>query len=207
MGLVSFAAKISAIRSLFKHRRIEIDPEDVDATGSTILSKLDCSGIVLDRFRVSKTSIGQVESQIRGQGIAIELVLDISGSMSALDFQLKGEDVNRITAVKHVVSEFIQGSRALGLAGRKNDLVGTIAFGGFADSKCPLTLDHGALRRQRQESGKCQSLFVTAKGGVINEEALQEELATAIGDGVALGIDRLRDAKSKSKVLVLLTGR
>jgi len=43
------------------------------------------------------------------------------------------------------------------------------------------------------------------QGRVINEAALQEELATAIGDGVALGVDRLRDAKATSKVLVLLT--
>ena len=43
------------------------------------------------------------------------------------------------------------------------------------------------------------------RGRVINEAALQEELATAIGDGVALGVDRLKESKSKSKVLVLLT--
>jgi Ca-activated chloride channel family protein len=83
-------------------------------------------------------------------------------------------------------------------------LIGVVAFGGFADSKCPLTLDHGAL------VDIVNGLAVPKpvrdrKGQVINQQALQEELATAIGDGVALGTDRLRGAKAKSKVLILLT--
>lgn len=82
--------------------------------------------------------------------------------------------------------------------------MGLIAFGGFADSKCPLTLDHGAL------VDIVQGLEVPRpvrdrQGRVINAQTLQEELATAIGDGVALGIDRIRQARAKSKVLVLLT--
>jgi Ca-activated chloride channel homolog len=165
---------------------------------------LVAAGLCLIVVGLARPQSGKSESRIRGQGIAIELVLDISGSMNALDFQLQGKDVNRITAVKHVVSEFILGSRALGLSGRKEDLVGTVAFGGFADSKCPLTLDHGALV-DIVKSLDVPKPIRDRQGRIINQETLQEELATAIGDGVALGVDRLRDSKAKSKVLVLLT--
>lgn len=139
-----------------------------------------------------------------GEGIAIELVLDTSGSMEAMDFQLDGRDVSRIQAVRHVISQFVLGSSDVGLRGRTEDLTGVVAFGGFADSKCPLTLDHGAL--VEIVSGlETPKPVRDSQGRVINADALQEEMATAIGDGVALGVDRLRDAKAKSKVLILLT--
>lgn len=153
---------------------------------------------------LARPQSGKSESRISGEGIAIELVLDISGSMEALDFQLEGRDVSRLEAVKHVIREFVLGSKADGLSGRKDDLVGVVAFGGFADSKCPLTLDHGAV--VEIVSGlEVPKPVRDSRGRVINEQSLQEELATAIGDGVALGVDRLRNAKAKSKVIVLLT--
>jgi Ca-activated chloride channel family protein len=168
------------------------------------LPYLFAAGLCLIAVGLARPQSGRTESRITGQGIAIEIVLDVSGSMEALDFQLDGQDVSRLTAVKRVIQDFVLGSRERKLAGRTDDLVGLVAFGGFADSKCPLTLDHGALVdivagldipkpvRDRQ-------------GRVINAQSLQEELATAIGDGVAVGVDRLRGAKAKSKVLVLLT--
>ena len=165
---------------------------------------LFAAGLCLMIVGLARPQSGKSESRISGQGIAIELVLDVSGSMEALDFQLNEKEVSRIEAVKHVVSEFILGSRRSGLPGRKNDLVGLVAFCGFADSKCPLTLDHGALV-EIVKSLEVPKAIRDRRGKVINQDTLQEELATAIGDGVALGIDRLKDTKSKSKVLVLLT--
>lgn len=161
-------------------------------------------GLCLVIAGLARPQSGRSESKISGEGIAIELVLDISGSMEALDFQLKGRDVSRLEAVQHVIQEFVLGSRESGLAGRPDDLIGLVAFGGFADSKCPLTMDHGAL------VDIVQGLEVPKpvrdhRGRVINAESLQEELATAIGDGVAVAVDRLRGARAKSKVLVLLT--
>jgi Ca-activated chloride channel family protein len=161
-------------------------------------------GLCLIVLALARPQSGKAESRIRGEGIAIELVLDVSGSMEAVDFQLKGKDVNRLEAVKHVIGEFVLGSRELGLDGRKDDLIGTVAFGGFADSKCPLTLDHGALV-EIVKGLEIPKPIRDRQGRIINEESLNEELATAIGDGVALGVDRLRDSKSKTKVLVLLT--
>jgi Ca-activated chloride channel family protein len=161
-------------------------------------------GMLLLAVGLSRPQTGRTESRITGEGIAIELVLDTSGSMEALDFQLDGRDVSRLTAVKRVIQDFVLGSRERKLAGRTDDLVGLVAFGGFADSKCPLTLDHGAVV-DIVSSLEIPKPILDRQGRVINAETLKEELATAIGDGVALGVDRLRGAKAKSKVLVLLT--
>jgi Ca-activated chloride channel family protein len=162
------------------------------------------AGLCLLITGLARPQSGKSESRISGEGIAIELVLDVSGSMEALDFQLRGQDVSRLEAVKYVIARFVTGSDDDSLSGRPDDLVGLVAFGGFADSKCPLTLDHGALV-DIVNGLEIPKPVRDRQGRVINEEALQEELATAIGDGVALGVDRLRDAKVSSRVLVLLT--
>jgi Ca-activated chloride channel family protein len=161
-------------------------------------------GLCLIIAGLARPQSGRSESRITGEGIAIELVLDVSGSMEAIDFQLAGKNVSRLEAVKHVISEFVLGSRTSGLPGRKDDLVGLVAFGGFADSKCPLTLDHGAVV-DIVHGLEIPKPVRDRRGRVINEQTLKEELATAIGDGVALGVDRLRNANAKSKVLILLT--
>ena len=161
-------------------------------------------GLCLVIAGLARPQAGKAESRISGQGIAIEMVLDISGSMEAIDFQLGGKDVSRLEAVKHVIEEFVLGSRGSGLSGRTDDLVGLVAFGGFADSKCPLTLDHGALV-DIVRGLEVPKPIRDSQGRVVNAQSLKEELATAIGDGVAAGVDRLRGAKAKSKVLILLT--
>jgi Ca-activated chloride channel family protein len=161
-------------------------------------------GLCLVMAGLARPQAGKAESRLTGEGIAIEVVLDVSGSMEAIDFQLGGRDVSRLDAVKHVVREFVLGSRASGLSGRPDDLVGLVAFGGFADSKCPLTLDHGALV-DLVEGLDIAKPVRDRQGRVINAQALQEELATAIGDGVAVAVDRLRGANATSKVLILLT--
>jgi Ca-activated chloride channel family protein len=168
------------------------------------LKYLFALGLCLVIVGLARPQAGKAESRITGQGIAIEIVLDVSGSMEAVDFQLNGQDVSRLEAVKYVIQEFVLGSRASGLSGRPDDLVGLVAFGGFADSKCPLTLDHGALL-DIVKGLETPKPIRDSQGRVINAQALSEELATAIGDGVAVGIDRLRGAKAKSKVLILLT--
>src|SRR5258708_818390 len=146
-------------------------------------------GLCLIIAGLARPQSGRSESRITGEGIAIEIVLDISGSMEALDFQLEGRDVSRLDAVKHVIQEFVLGSPKSRLSGRQDDLVGLVAFGGFADSKCPLTLDHGAL------VDIIQGLEVPRpvrdqKGRVINAQSLQEELATAIDDAVTVAGSR-----------------
>jgi Ca-activated chloride channel family protein len=162
------------------------------------------AGLILLTIALARPQAGKSESRMTGEGIAIEIVLDVSGSMEALDFELDGQNVNRLEAVKYVITNFVLGSDDGKLAGRKDDLIGVVAFGGFADSKCPLTLDHGALV-DIIDSLQIPKPVRDGQGRILNAEAMQEELATAIGDGLALAADRLRDTSSKSKVMVLLT--
>ena len=74
-------------------------------------------GLCLVIAGLARPQAGKAESRITGQGIAIEIVLDISGSMEAIDFQLEGRDVSRLDAVKHVIQEFVLGSRAQRIVG------------------------------------------------------------------------------------------
>ncbi|RLB95691.1 MAG: aerotolerance regulator BatA [Deltaproteobacteria bacterium] len=120
------------------------------------------------------------ESRIQTEGIDIVLALDVSTSMLAEDFTLQGKRVNRLDAVKDVVQSFIEG--------RKNDRIGLIAFAGRAYTVSPLTLDYSWLLQNLER----------VKIGMIKD-------GTAIGLGLASSLNRLKDTKAKSKVVILLT--
>jgi Ca-activated chloride channel family protein len=113
--------------------------------------------------------------RVVGEGIDIVLCLDVSGSMLAQDFL-----PNRLEAAKEVASRFI--------SGRPADCFGLVVFAGEAFTQSPLTTDHEALRGQLNG----------VRGGFMAD-------GTAIGSGLATGVDRLREARSKSKVVILLT--
>jgi len=158
--------------------------------------------IALAIIALARPQFGREEFRVRTEGIAMEMCIDRSGSMQAMDFEIDGKRVNRLDAVKKVFYDFVLGQDSL--PGRPDDQIGLIAFGGFADAKCPLTLDHNALL-QMLKAIKIPQPIHDAKGQIINARLLEEELATAIGDAVVLGIDRLKDAKAKSKVIILLS--
>ena len=80
------------------------------------------------------------ETKINIEGIDIVLAVDVSTSMLARDFEIKGRRVDRLEVVKDVVLKFINN--------RPNDRIGLVAFSGFAYSVCPLTLDHDWLDRK-----------------------------------------------------------
>jgi Ca-activated chloride channel family protein len=138
------------------------------------------------------------------KGIAIEMVLDRSGSMGT-EMDFLGMRSDRLGAVKKVFSEFIMGNGKT-LKGRPNDLVGMVAFARYADTMAPLTLEHGALMRF------LESIKVVTR---------QNEDGTSIGDAIALAAARLRTAEEelsrhaqetggkeyeiKSKIMILLT--
>ncbi|MCZ7647725.1 MAG: VWA domain-containing protein [Planctomycetota bacterium] len=147
---------------------------------------------------------GIVETQVHAEGIAIEAALDTSGSMEALDFQLGGAEASRMEAVKRVFIEFVEGDAEAGLSGRPDDLIGLVSFGGYADSRCPLTLDHGALL-EVVKSLDTPKPIQDRRGNVLNEAFTREEALTAIGDALALSLARLKDVQAKSKVIVLLS--
>lgn len=150
----------------------------------------------------ARPQAGLREFRIRSEGVAIVMCLDRSGSMEALDFFLDGERVNRLQVVKKVFRDFVAGTDALD--GRPNDLISLVVFGGFAEAKAPLTFDHEVLLEILETIEIPQPQF-DAAGRLLNEATLQEERATAIGDAVALSVDRLKGSQAKSKLIILLS--
>jgi len=123
---------------------------------------------------------GRQETEVTSEGIDIILAIDASGSMAAMDFRLQGNPVNRLTVVKKVVKEFIEK--------QKGDRLGMVIFGENAYTQSPLTLDYDVLIQ----------LLEHIKVGIAGE-------GTAVGEGLALSVKRLKDVPSKSKVVILLT--
>ncbi len=164
-----------------------------------LLPWLRVVGMVLIVLALARPQQGSEEFRVRTEGIAIQMCIDRSGSMLALDFPIEGERVNRLHAVKKVFREFVAGDG--GFEGRPDDLIGLVVFGGFADAKCPPTLDHGALL-EVLDTVEVAEPVRDRQGRVINDGLWQEEQSTAIGDAVAVATDRLKDVESKSRVIV-----
>lgn len=142
----------------------------------------------LSILALARPQQGLQAAKVYSEGIAIVMVVDISGSMRALDLHLQGEPRNRLDVVKHTFRNFINGADRLG--GRDGDLIGMVTFARYADSVSPLTLDHDTL------------LSLLDEVAIVS---LQDEDGTAIGEAIAMGVDRLRDATAQSRVMILLT--
>jgi Ca-activated chloride channel family protein len=160
------------------------------------------AGLALLCIAMARPQHGREEFRIRAEGIAIEMVVDRSGSMQALDFELDNKRADRLAVVKKVFHDFVAGEG--GLPGRPDDLIGLVDFGGFVEAKCPLTFDHGALL-QLLETVKIPQPITDSRGNIINARLLQEEQMTAIGDALATAVERLKPIKAKSKVIILLS--
>jgi len=167
-----------------------------------LLPWLRFAALALVTLGLARPQQGMEEFRVRTEGIAIVMAIDQSGSMRALDFQVDGERRNRLEVVKRVFREFVEGKGEL--EGRPDDKIGLVAFGGFASDRCPLTLDHGALLRVLDDV-KIPEPIYDANGQPVDVALFQEESSTAIGDGLALACDRLKDAPDKSKVVILLS--
>ncbi len=138
------------------------------------------------------------QTKIQADAVAIEMVVDRSGSMNALDFVENEQNITRLEAVKTVVADFILGVDTM--EGRSNDLVGLITFASFPDSDCPMTFDHDHLVHRLKD---------------VTVATESEGPYTAIGDAIALAVARLTslqdraDIRSedevKSRVIILLT--
>jgi Ca-activated chloride channel family protein len=128
----------------------------------------------------------------RSDAIGIQMVVDCSGSMQALDFSTPDKQRTRLDVVKETFGAFV--SR------RPADLIGLVTFGGFASSRVPLTLDHSALLHSLKGVDTPKNLF-SPNGTLLN----QEEMLTAIGDALATGCARFENSNLKSKILVLLS--
>ena len=123
---------------------------------------------------------GSKRTEILSQGVDIILAIDTSGSMQALDFKKNDNQVTRLSVVKDVVAEFVKH--------REMDRMGMVVFGANAFTQCPLTLDQSILL----------SFIDKLKIGMAGD-------ATAIGSAIGISSKRLKDLKSKSKIIILLT--
>ena len=145
---------------------------------------------------------GKEDYRIRAEGIALAMCVDRSGSMAATDFRLNGRSVSRLEAVKKTFREFVAGNDTL--PGRRDDLIGLLAFGGYVDAFCPLTLDHDTLLEMLEQVNLMEPV-VDSRGRPVDERLYQEENMTAIGDALAHAVERLKDVNAKSKVIILLS--
>ncbi len=112
---------------------------------------------------------------VKTEGIDIVIALDISSSMLAKDFK-----PNRLDAAKELAIKFIDS--------RPNDRIGLVIFSGESFTQCPLTSDHAVIK----------NLFSGIKLGMLAD-------GTAIGNGLATSVSRIKDSQAKSKVVILLT--
>ncbi len=144
--------------------------------------------------------------RVRTEGIAIQICMDRSTSMSAEDFTLEGKQVSRLRAVKEVIRKFAVGDKEAGLGGRPDDQLGLVAFGGFAEVRCPDTLDHDVFEQVLRDVNLPDPPR-HADGTVIQAayDLYREEGATAIGDALATAVDQLKQSEAKSKVIILLS--
>ncbi len=128
---------------------------------------------------LARPQAGSGRAPVRASGVDIAVALDLSGSMLSEDFELKGERANRVAIAKEVLKGFIDG--------RPNDRIGLVVFAGRAYIAAPPTLDHDFLLRNLDRL-----------------DALQEQ-GTAIGSALGTAVNRLRELKSKSRIVVLMT--
>jgi Ca-activated chloride channel family protein len=167
--------------------------------------RLACLALAVLALARPQKLIGQTHNSTKG--IAIQVVLDRSGSMGE-PMVFDGREMSRLEAVKRVLAQFVNGD-GQELKGRAGDLIGLIAFSRFADTVCPLVQAHDAL------------LDLASQTRVVTNRA---EDGTAIGDALALGAARLKQAEDdinrrgaasgskarpdftiKSKIIILLT--
>lgn len=124
---------------------------------------------------LARPQSSNTSESIDSEGIDIVLSIDISGSMLAQDLQ-----PDRLEAAKKVAMDFVDR--------RVSDRIGLVIFSGESFTQCPITTDHAVLKNQ----------IMQVKSGMLQD-------GTAIGMGLATAVDRLRNSKAKSKVIILLT--
>ena len=148
---------------------------------------LIATAVVAFAIAASGPRAGDQSARVKRDGIAVMMAVDVSGSMRALDLSEHNRELTRLDAVKQTFERFVLGGDKLG--GRPDDAIGLVAFASYAETRSPLTLDHGNLATAAR-----QLTF-----------ARREESRTAIGAGLELAVQRLAEFRSHSKVVILLT--
>jgi Ca-activated chloride channel family protein len=189
-----FFAAAAVPAALFYHRRQDLSPclrvsgmSSVADIGSSFFVRigrfvpfLKYTALCLLIVALARPQRGSRQVSIRTHGINIILAVDLSESMAALDFKEKDKIVNRLQAVKGVIRDFI--------SKRNGDRIGMVVFGSNAYTQLPLTRDYNTL----------SSILERLKIGSAGK-------STAIGDAIGISLKRLKDIKSKSNIIILLT--
>ncbi|HCG19392.1 MAG TPA: hypothetical protein DER26_00105 [Verrucomicrobia bacterium] len=154
------------------------------------------AGLVLLVVAAARPRVPLAHRTRQVDALAIMMALDVSGSMEALDLTPRGrqpsKDTTRLAIVKKLFVEFVDK--------RPDDLIGLVTFGGYAATRAPLTADHAAL------DNVLRGVEVAAVAFDANGEAIaQDEQMTALGDGLSVAVLRLKDARPKSKAVILLS--
>ena len=140
-----------------------------------LLFALKMAALALLIVALARPQSSSTNSTSNIEGIDIVMAMDVSGSMLARDLK-----PDRLTAAKNVASDFVKG--------RPGDRMGLVIFSGETFTQVPLTTDHGVML----------NMLAEMKNGLIED-------GTAIGDGLATAISRLKDSEAISKVVILLT--
>ncbi len=134
-----------------------------------------------------------VHSRISTEGLAIQMVVDVSGSMAEPDFDWDGKPISRLEAIKrafHLLVEGGEGPDGQSLEGRPDDLIGLVTFATWPDTACPLTLSHSVLLRLLDKA---------------QPRTVPTENRTNIGDALAWALHRLEAAPTARQVVILLS--
>ena len=140
-----------------------------------LLFALKMAALALLIVAIARPQSSSTNSTSNIEGIDIVMAMDVSGSMLARDLK-----PDRLTAAKNVASDFVKD--------RPGDRMGLVIFSGETFTQVPLTTDHGVML----------NMLAEMKNGLIDD-------GTAIGDGLATAISRLKDSEAVSKVVILLT--
>lgn len=134
-----------------------------------------------------------LRTRLRTEGIAIVLLVDVSGSMAERDYDWQGETLTRLDALKRVVGLFVAGGEGPDgrhSEGRAGDLLGVVPFAARPESLCPLTLSHSVLLKLLEGE---------------QPRSLPTESETNVGDAIAWGLHQLEPAGPRRKVLILVS--
>ncbi len=182
------AARMPAVLIYSSLALVDVAPRSPRARFAKLPALLLAAATLALAIALAGPRTGSATSRIHREGIGIVMVVDRSGSMQARDFVREDTSISRLDVVKDVFRAFVAGEGGTG--GRPDDLVGLVVFARYADGLSPLTLDHGNL------------LSIFADVEIVTE---QSEDGTAIGEGLALAVERLRGVEVSSKIALLLT--
>lgn len=157
---------------------------------------LRLAGLTLLGIALAGPRWPDLHTRLDTEGIAIEVVVDVSGSMAEVDYEWDGDRIARLEAVRRAFLLFVQGGPAqvdgqeLTFEGRPTDQIGLITFATRPTVVCPLTLSHSVLINRLNEEEPRQT---------------PTESETNISDALALGLQRLNTGSAQRKVILLFT--